>query len=81
MVALQEELDWACYHHYGLLADDFCCFCDDLPELVLGQRAFEIVMARRMADCALRKSRFERHGSTPIIEVPSQSADRLPRIG
>src|SRR5262249_24475618 len=49
MIALQEELDWECYQHYGLLADDLRYPGDGLPELVLGQRAFEIVMARQIA--------------------------------
>ena len=49
MIALQEELDWHCYQLYGLLSDDLRYTGDDLPELALGQRAFEIVMARQMA--------------------------------
>jgi hypothetical protein len=36
----------------------------------LGQRAFEIVLARRMAAGEAQSTWFERHGSTPITEVP-----------
>jgi hypothetical protein len=71
MIGLQEELDWHCYLLYGLLSDDLRYEGDDLPELALGQRAFEIVMARQMAKGELKTTWFERHGSTPITEIPS----------
>ena len=71
MIALQEELDWHCYQLYGLLSDDLRYTGDDLPELALGQRAFEIVMARQMAKGELETTWFERHGSTPITEIPT----------
>ncbi len=70
MIALQEELDWECYRHYGLLADDLRYAGDDLPEMKLSERAFEIVMARQMKRGDLQTTWFERHGSTPITEVP-----------
>ena len=41
------------------------------PPLALGERAFEIVMARRMAAGALETTWFDRHGSTPITELPA----------
>jgi hypothetical protein len=72
MIALQEELDWHCYHLYGLLSDDLRYAADDLPRLALGQRAFEIVMARQIAKGELNTTWFERHGSTPITEIPSR---------
>jgi len=71
MYALQEELDWHCYQLYGLLPDDLRYTGDDLPELALGQRAFEIVMARQIAKGDLETAWFDRHGSTPITEIPS----------
>ncbi|MBY0455743.1 MAG: BREX-2 system adenine-specific DNA-methyltransferase PglX, partial [Gemmataceae bacterium] len=71
LIALQEELDWECYRHYGLLTDDLCYPGDDLPELKLGERAFEIVMARQMAQGQLKTAWFDRHGSTPITELPT----------
>ena len=70
MIALQEELDWQCYKLYGLIPDDLQYISEDLPELTLGQRAFEIVMARQMAKGELETTWFERHGSTPVNEVP-----------
>ena len=70
MIALQEELDWQCYRLYGLLEDDLCHPPDDVPPLSLGERAFEVVMARQMAAGELETSWFERHRSTPITDLP-----------
>ena len=81
MIALQEELDWQCYQLYGLVTDDLRYTGDDLPEIALGQRAFEIVMARQMQKGELQTSWFERHGSTPITEIPDALAGRLPQTG
>ena len=53
MIALQEELDWEVYWLYGLLTDqeaaDLQAEAVTVPELNLGERAFEIVLARQMA--------------------------------
>jgi hypothetical protein len=70
MIAVQEELDWQCYHLYGLLPDDLRHHDADLPELTLGQRAVEIIMARQMAKGELQTTWFERHGSVPITDLP-----------
>lgn len=76
MIAVQEELDWYTYGLYDLLtavgasdlvAKDF----NDVPEIALGQRAFEIVMARKIAAGELDTAWFSRHNSTPITEIPS----------
>jgi hypothetical protein len=70
MVMLQEELDWECYRLYGLLADDLTIADDPFP-IQLGERAFEIILARKMRDEGLRTTWFERHNSTPITELPA----------
>ena len=70
MVAVQEELDWECYLLYGLLGEDLTLPTDQLPDLNKGERAFEIVLARRMAAGEVESSWFDRHGSTPITELP-----------
>ncbi|MFJ6681670.1 BREX-2 system adenine-specific DNA-methyltransferase PglX [Streptomyces werraensis] len=76
MIALQEELDWQVYALYGLLDDDLRPAARDgdefadVPELALGQRAFEIVLARRVKDGEASDEWFRRHGSTPITEIP-----------
>jgi len=75
MIAAQEELDWRCYRLYGLLPKgraeaDFESAAP--PELNLGERAFEIVLARRLAAGGEATTWFERHGSTPITELPAR---------
>jgi hypothetical protein len=68
MIALQEELDWRCYNLYHITDQDLCH--PNPPEITLGERAFEIVMARQMAKGELETTWFERHRSTPITEIP-----------
>src|SRR5262249_12800621 len=47
MIAAQEELDWQCYPLYGL-PNASRQYNAPPPPLKLGERAFEIVMARKM---------------------------------
>jgi hypothetical protein len=74
MIALQEELDWDVYHRYGLLTDaqaaDLIADPARVPNLNLSERAFEIVMARKMERGELETQWFARHRSTPITEIP-----------
>ena len=70
MIAVQEELDWETYRLYGLLDEDLTYSGADLPELQLGERAFEILLARKLDAGEEETEWFERHRSTPIIEVP-----------
>mgnify|MGYP006271144083 CR=1 FL=1 len=69
MTALQEELDWCCYRLYGLTDEDLC-HAGEPPEVTLGQRPFEIHLARRIAAGERQTTWFERHRSTPITEPP-----------
>ncbi len=46
--------------------------------IALGERAFEIALARKIAAGEAETSWFERHGSTPITEIPAPLADRVP---
>ena len=75
MIALQEELDWACYRCYGLVqSSKFKVQSSkpaDVPPVNLGERAFEIVMARKMAAGELKTTWFARHGSAPVSEIPA----------
>ncbi|CAG9172596.1 hypothetical protein LMG23992_02276 [Cupriavidus laharis] len=74
MIGQQEELDWRCYRLYGLLpaglAEDEVEFFAPV-EVARGERAFEIVLARRVAAGLEQTTWFERHGSTPITEIPT----------
>ena len=76
-IAWQEELDWACYALYGLLPANVGALRHDgePPEVRLGERAFEIVLARRVAAGLETTTWFERHGSTPVTEIPSHWPD------
>ena len=77
MIRLQEDLDWECYRLYGLTADDLADPQWESRELPvkLGERAFEIVLARKMRDEGLETTWFARHGSTPITELPTHWPD------
>jgi hypothetical protein len=84
LIAWQEELDWQIYEAFGLVEGAAASgpAAVSLPEgeamdrvaefgLELGERAFEIVLARRMAAGEVQTTWFERHGSTPLTELPS----------
>lgn len=70
MIAQQEELDWNVYRLYGLVDEDLTYHGGDLPGLALGERASEIVLARRMRAGEEDTTWFARHGSTPLTELP-----------
>lgn len=70
MIAEQEELDWEAYRLYGL-TDEELTYAGEAPELSLGERAFEIALARKIEVGDEETAWFERHGSTPITEIPS----------
>jgi type I restriction-modification system DNA methylase subunit len=85
MIALQEELDWRCYTLYGVTEHDLCYREVDgrplqPPEVQLGERAFEIVMARQMARGELETTWFERHRSKPVTEIPAHWPDDYRRL-
>ena len=78
MIAEQEELDWACYVLYDVLPTGTAPESlrhPEPPPVRLGERAFEIVLARRMAAGREQTTWFERHGSTPITELPAHWSD------
>ncbi|GAA1546485.1 BREX-2 system adenine-specific DNA-methyltransferase PglX [Actinomadura kijaniata] len=80
MIALQEELDWQVYSIYGLHPEDLRAPEEDVPELALGERAFEIVLARRVANGEASDEWFKRHGSTPITEIPSHWSESYKQV-
>ncbi|MER6411953.1 BREX-2 system adenine-specific DNA-methyltransferase PglX [Streptomyces humidus] len=75
MIALQEELDWQVYSLYNLHSEDLLVSEDsddpNIPELAFGERAFEIVFARRVAAGEASGEWFKRHNATPITEIPA----------
>ncbi|MFD9503411.1 BREX-2 system adenine-specific DNA-methyltransferase PglX [Streptomyces sp. NPDC060035] len=82
MIALQEELDWEVYGAYGLVqlngTNDHRLTAPDIdavPPVKLGERAFEFVLARKVAAGELETAWFSRHHSTPITEIPAHWPD------
>lgn len=81
MIAEQERLDWETYRLYGLVEEDLTLDAAPEPPLQLGERAFEIVLARRLAAGEEEAaSWFARHRSTPITELPSRWPDAYKRL-
>ncbi|HUZ54490.1 MAG TPA: BREX-2 system adenine-specific DNA-methyltransferase PglX [Streptosporangiaceae bacterium] len=70
MIAIQEELDWETYRLYGLTDEDLTYEGDDLPGLALGERSFEIVLARAVRAGEEDRAWFRHHSSVPIMEIP-----------
>jgi hypothetical protein len=66
MVSLQEESDWEFYRLYGVIDDDMTYSGDDLPEIIPGERAFEIALAQN----GQQSIWFERNGSMPVTDIP-----------
>jgi hypothetical protein len=71
MIALQEELDWQCYSLYGLHDEALYIPLEEVPPIGLGERAFEIIMARETASGELATKWFDWNGSDPITTIPT----------
>ena len=72
MIFVQEELDWEVYRLYGLIDDDFTYSGSGLDRIALGQRVFEIALARRADAGEEETAWFSRHGTTPFTSLPTQ---------
>ncbi|MGW7327579.1 BREX-2 system adenine-specific DNA-methyltransferase PglX [Streptomyces sp. NPDC054840] len=82
MIAVQEELDWQVYGLYGLLGDAEVARTVTPrregiapPEVRLGERAFEIVIAKRADTDEAVEQWFKRHHSSRIVEIPTHWPD------
>ncbi|HUP68594.1 MAG TPA: BREX-2 system adenine-specific DNA-methyltransferase PglX [Acidimicrobiales bacterium] len=72
MVALQEEMDWEFLHLHRLSEEPLTVPAGkEPPPLKLGERAFEIILARQVAAGEVETAWFTRHRSTPITELPA----------
>ncbi|MET7320708.1 BREX-2 system adenine-specific DNA-methyltransferase PglX [Streptomyces sp. NPDC005549] len=80
MIARQEELDWQVYSLYNLHPEDLRAPDAEVPELALAERAFEIVLARRVEKGEASDEWFKRHGSTPITTLPDHWSDAYKAI-
>lgn len=73
MISEQEELDWEVYGLYALLdrdAEKLIGRGTEKLRLKLGERPFEIALARKMAAGEIKTEWFSRHRSTPITDLP-----------
>jgi hypothetical protein len=72
------------YRRYGLLTDEqaaeLVAAPDSVPNLVLGQRAFEILLAGQVDDDEGAAQWFARHRSTPVTEIPGEWPDEYRRV-
>ena len=80
MVALQEELDWKSYQIFGITQQGFTCTEGVIPGIRFGERAFELVMARRMDVGDIEGNWFDRHGVKPRLELPAHWSAEYCRI-
>ena len=90
MISLQEELDWQVLVAYGF-APRGLVLADQAPGISVGQRAFEIALARRVAAGELQTMWFEKYRAEPTPELPTTwpaeyreavaASDRADRVG
>ena len=71
MIFEQEELDWEVYRLYGLVDVDLAYSGSAIDGIALGQRSFEVSLARRVEEGTEETAWFVRHNSTPIVELPA----------
>lgn len=68
----QEELDWEIYGLYGLIEEPLTHEGSRIGGVRLGERAFEVALARRAERGVEETAWFERHGSTPVCDLPAE---------
>ena len=82
LVALQEELDWEIYGRYGLVdqPEELLAPEDVIPGIAMGERAFEIALARRIAQGKTESTWFARHRITPVTKLPRHWPERYRKL-
>lgn len=83
MIAIQEEIDWRCYRLYNLMPEGVGVNeveWSGAVEVALGERAFEIVLAKKIVSGREKSTWFQRHGSTPITEIPAHWPEAYRRV-
>ena len=76
MISSQEELDWSCLHLYGLTELPLVASNGrSTPPLALGERAFEIALARKISRGEAESGWFVYTRSTPLTELPAHWPD------
>jgi hypothetical protein len=79
-MAAQEELDWRCLHLYGVTDEDLSLPASEGPRLALGERAFEVVLARRIAAGDEESVWFTRHRCARVEDLPERWPDAYTRL-
>jgi hypothetical protein len=69
-ISLQEELDWQVYGIYGITGEGLV-YEETPPPLSVGQRAFEVFLARQCAEGSASTTWFDRHRAQPMTHLPS----------
>ena len=85
MIAAQEELDWQVYGLFEILSKDEteASTIGDLkaiPDVNIGERAFEIFLARKVEAGDDDGEWFTRHSSTPITQIPLRWPEEYRRV-
>ncbi|MFK0216231.1 BREX-2 system adenine-specific DNA-methyltransferase PglX [Streptomyces sp. NPDC090298] len=85
MIALQEELDWVVYGAHGLLDHADIARTSlpagiEPPGVTLGQRAFEIALARKEAGGEISSGWLERKGAIRTTEIPGYWPDQYKAV-
>nr|WP_237552297.1 BREX-2 system adenine-specific DNA-methyltransferase PglX [Streptomyces sp. SID5789] len=73
MIAQQEELDWQVYSLYGLIEEEITAPESEIPEITPAERAFAIVLARKMERSEVVTTWFTHHNHqfAPLTEIPA----------
>ncbi len=72
LVFEQEELDWETYGLYALVDEPLTYGGSAVNTIQLGQRAFEIMLARRIESGVEESVWFERHRSLSTVDIPRE---------
>ncbi|EXU68041.1 DNA methylase [Streptomyces sp. PRh5] len=77
MIGLQEELDWTIYAKYNLLTENIVAPQEEIPDISPAERAFAIVLARKVERGESATSWFvhHNHNQTPVTEIPDHWPD------
>jgi hypothetical protein len=72
MVFQQEELDWEVYRLYVLVEESLTYQGTDIEQILPGQRAFEIALAREVEEAHESTKWFSHHGHAKATAIPDE---------
>ena len=68
----QEEADWSVYCAFGLVDEGLTYQNGDLAGVAVGERAFEIALARKVRAGEADSAWFERNALSPVCDLPPE---------